>query len=46
MNKEVQDVVDAFLIPGVNPSYHQEQLFNLKRYWPSLYDALVELAKQ
>lgn len=36
-------VVNAVTAVGVNPEYHQRQLDRLRREWPTLYYALMDL---
>ena len=41
-----QKVVDAWVIPGVNHTYHKYQQDALRRNWPTLYHAIRQLVKE
>jgi len=39
-------VVSAWVVEGTAPAYHMQQKEYLRRKWPTLYYALVDLAAQ
>lgn len=43
--ENVRRVVKAFTVPGKHPGYHYSQQARLAEKWPTLYDALLRLAR-
>jgi len=46
MDEQVQNVIDAWNQPGINPEYHAVQKIRLRALWPTLALAIDDLAKE
>jgi hypothetical protein len=46
MEPEIQKVIDVWTIEGKCPEYHKAQKKILKKNWPTLYNAIIELIRE